>query len=295
MTNPRQVLPNRTYGVARRCSERRYFLRPGTWENAVFRFLLAHYATKHRILLHGFTFMANHYHLVLTDQEGRLPFFMRDLDNMLSRVLNQRLKRRGRLWESTPYAAWILETEEDVLSQLAYVAANPVEANVVRQPDQWPGLVSLPGDFTTPQRCLPPPGGLFESGRTSLPEAAILELHVPPASAAPSKARFAARFQAVLDAVVHEICSSRTAPFAGRRSVFKLDPFSAPLTNATPTFSSAPSLSNASRERKQELKAFRSAYAETRAVWNTNKAVVFPQGTFYVVQFAGAKSVPPDD
>jgi putative transposase len=41
MTAARRVLPGQTYLVTRRCSERRFFLRPSTVTNAIFLYALA--------------------------------------------------------------------------------------------------------------------------------------------------------------------------------------------------------------------------------------------------------------
>ena len=44
MTAPRQILPGTTYMVTRRCSERRFFLRPSAIVNQIFTYCLAYAA-----------------------------------------------------------------------------------------------------------------------------------------------------------------------------------------------------------------------------------------------------------
>jgi hypothetical protein len=61
MTVPRRVLPNRTYLITRRCSERRYFLRPDPQVTWIFEYLLALACERHGVELHGFVCMSNHY------------------------------------------------------------------------------------------------------------------------------------------------------------------------------------------------------------------------------------------
>ena len=61
MSHPRRRIPGTTYGIAIRCSEQRFFLAPTAETNLVLLFLLACYATKHGILIHGYAFMSNHY------------------------------------------------------------------------------------------------------------------------------------------------------------------------------------------------------------------------------------------
>ena len=76
----------KTYALALRCSEQRLFLLPASFTTLVVRFLLGFYALKHGIQLHGYAFMSNHYHLVLTDAEATLGDFMRDLNSRLAGV-----------------------------------------------------------------------------------------------------------------------------------------------------------------------------------------------------------------
>jgi putative transposase len=77
VTAPRQVLPGTTYLVTRRTSERRFFVPPCAHTNATFLYVLAIAARLHRIEIHAFCVLSNHFHLLLTDPAGRLPAFKR--------------------------------------------------------------------------------------------------------------------------------------------------------------------------------------------------------------------------
>ncbi len=79
MTAPRQILPGTSYLVTRRCSERRFFLRPSKATSDIFRFVLAVAASRYDIRIHAFCVLSNHFHLV-TDPHARLPEFHRLLD-----------------------------------------------------------------------------------------------------------------------------------------------------------------------------------------------------------------------
>jgi len=120
MSHARQVFKGATLAVVRRCSEQRFFLIPTRRLNRLLPFLLAYCAERHGIELHGFAFMANHFHLVLTDPRGRLPLFMGEFDALLTRIQNHALGRRGSLWESGSYTSWLLKDRGEVLHQLAY-------------------------------------------------------------------------------------------------------------------------------------------------------------------------------
>jgi REP-associated tyrosine transposase len=293
MSHPRRVLKGSTLAVVRRCSERRFFLRPGRHVNRLIRFLLATYARKHGIKLHAFVFMGNHFHLILTDTRRRLPLFMEQLDSMLTRVLNKHLGRSGRLWESKPYSHWILETQEELLQHLVYLAANPVEAWVVRDPARWPGVLSLPSHVNTQTKVKPPRQGLFGRGSTTaLPAESLLELHVPPYFEAEGPERYRQLFQTALDAYLATL-HARPGSYAGRNSAKRLDPFSAPRGARTgPTFGLIPALTNATKEKRQELKEWRHAVRAAFYRWQIDKTTVFPQGTWQVVKRHKARAVP---
>ena len=294
MSHARRVLKGSTVAVVRRCSERRFFLRPSKRLNRKIRFLLAVYAQRHGIQLHAFVFMGNHYHLLLTDTRRRLPRFMEELNNMLTRVINKDLGRSGRLWGAGSYAHWDLHTRQEVLQNLVYLATNPVEAWIVRDPSRWPGLISLPNHAGTPRRATPPPRGLFDRGHadSALPEFADLQLHVPPAFKRDGLRRYQQLFQRALDARLTEL-HARRGRYTGARSALRKDPFSAPKGSQAPSFSLIPALTNADKQKRQELKEWRRAVRAAFYRWQAGKRnVEFPQGTWHMVERHRARVVP---
>jgi REP element-mobilizing transposase RayT len=179
MTAPRQIFQGTTYLITRRCSERRFFLRPSKRTNDIFRYALAVYAERYRIQIHAFCVLSNHHHLVLSDPHGRLPDFQRDLHALVARATNRTLGRWESFWDRDSYSAVRLVSGEDVLRKLVYTLANPVEAGLVRRGREWPGLWSDPsaigGKATTARR----PRGFFDE-RGNMPAEARLQLSPPP-------------------------------------------------------------------------------------------------------------------
>jgi putative transposase len=144
MTAPRLLLRGASYLVTRRCLEQRYFLTPTEETTATFAYLLALAARRYRIRLHAWCVMSNHFHLVLTDPDARLPEFHRFLDGLLARAVNSQHGRRDHFWQSNTYNAVRLATPEDIVAKAAYTLANPVAARAVRHGRTWPGLWSSP-------------------------------------------------------------------------------------------------------------------------------------------------------
>jgi len=212
---------------------------------------------------------------------------------MLTRVINKHLGRQGRLWESKPYTHWDLETREELLQHLVYLVANPVEAWVVETPDRWPGVISLPSHVGKALRVTPPRDGLFGRGQegSALGTESVLEVHVPPFFEAEGLDRYRRQFQAALEAYLVDL-HVRPGGYSGRESAKSLDPFSAPKgARSGPTFGLIPALTNATKEKRLELKLWRRAVYAAFDRWRSDKSTRFPEGTWLLVERYKAKIV----
>jgi REP element-mobilizing transposase RayT len=179
MTAPRQVLPGTTYLVTRRCAHRQYLLRPGRVTSEVFRYVLALAARRFGVQIHALCVLSNHYHLVVTDPQARLPAFHQFLDSLVARALNAALGRWEAFWDPNSYSAVALATADDVIAKSAYVLANPVAAGLVRRGRLWPGLWSSPDDIGGAAQKTRRPGHFFDPAGY-LPSEAGLSLVTPP-------------------------------------------------------------------------------------------------------------------
>ena len=168
MTPPRRVLPGAVYLVTRRCSERRYFLKPSRLTNEIFLYVLAVAAQRYGVLVHAFCVLSNHCHLIVTDVDGRLPGFMQYLDSLVARAVNASLGRFEGFWATDgSYSAVEPLDPADVVAKTAYVLANPVAAGLVRRGAEWPGLWTSPDQLGSakltarkPERFFDPKGHL---------------------------------------------------------------------------------------------------------------------------------------
>jgi REP element-mobilizing transposase RayT len=179
MTAPRQVLPGTTYLVTRRCTQRQFLLRPSRLVNQVFLYLLAVAAGRYCIEVHAYCVMSNHYHLVVSDPDARLPEFQQYLDGLLARAINALLGRREDFWGPDSFSAVELATTQAVVDKAAYTLANPVAAGLVRAARRWPGLWSAPDEIGAGERPVPRPNHFFDP-RGSMPESVPLKLTTPP-------------------------------------------------------------------------------------------------------------------
>src|SRR5574338_1149436 len=188
MTAPRQVLPGTTYLVTRRCTQRQLLLRPSKAVNSLFLYVLAVAARRFGVRVHAFCVLSNHYHLVVTDPDARLPAFGQYLDSLVARAMNASLGRWESFWAPSSYSAVALATPDDILDKAAYVLANPVAAGLVRRGRDWPGLWSAPDQVGADPVVAMRPSGFFRADGY-MPARVELELTPPPGFDSPEEFR----------------------------------------------------------------------------------------------------------
>jgi putative transposase len=169
------VRPQITYLLTRRCSERRFFLLPEPAVTWIFEYLLGLLSKQYGMQIHAYVVMSNHYHIVLTDTQGCLPDFQRDLNSLLARAVNRHWRRREAFWARESYSAVELLEDEDVVSKMAYTLANPVKARLVNRACEWEGATSA-GMVFGRARLIAKPEKFF---RDSMPDVVELVLTRP--------------------------------------------------------------------------------------------------------------------
>ena len=82
--------------------------------------------------------MPNHYHL-LVRQESESPVseFMQAIFNSYTKAYNKAFNRTGTLFEG-PYKAVQVEEDPYLLHLCRYIHRNPLDAGLVKDPDEWP-------------------------------------------------------------------------------------------------------------------------------------------------------------
>jgi len=296
-TPPRRILPGATYFVTRRCSERRFFLRPSRLTNGVVLYVLAVAAQRYGVQVHAFCVLSNHIHLVLTDRKGCLPAFMQYLDSLVARAVNAALGRFEGFWaQDGSYSAVEPLAPADVVAKTAYVLANPVAAGLVRRGSDWPGLRTSPDQLGAAKLVARRPDHFFDPDG-SMPEMVELELAPPPGFTA-------AQFRALVGAAVEQEeerhrhrAASEGRRFLGVARILAQSPFASPARGGR-RFGMKPRVAARDTWKRVEglsrLKAF---LLEYRTAWLARRAgvanVIFPSGTYLLrvmhgVQCAGA-------
>jgi putative transposase len=293
MTAPRQILPNVTYLVTRRCFQRHFLLKPSKSTNAILLFVLAVAVERFDMELHAFCVLSNHLHLVLTDPEGRLPEFERYFDSLVARAINAFLGRWESFWAPSSYSAVTLVSPQDVVDKAAYVLANPVAAGLVKHGREWPGLWSSPEMIENGALEVSRPGVFFRP-EGSMPRKAALSLTSPPGfeSAAAFRKQLSYALAVREEQAAVEL-SEQGKGFLGVRRVIAQDPLGRPRPGE-PRRGLSPRVACRDKWRRIEvlarLKNFVRAY---RQAWLALKAgvrdVIFPEGTYWLRVTLGAR------
>ncbi|MDJ0762513.1 MAG: hypothetical protein QNJ97_05935 [Myxococcota bacterium] len=176
MTLPRRIIPNTTYLVTRRCTQRQFLLKPTKLNTNIFTYCLAIAAQNSGVLVHAICVLSNHYHAVVTDTKGNLPQFMEYLHKYVAKTINASLGRWENFWASEKPSAVALQNPQDVLDKIAYTICNPVEAGLVAKTAHWPGVAAFsPGQALRAKR-----PDVFFRANGPMPPSASLAIAMPP-------------------------------------------------------------------------------------------------------------------
>ncbi len=101
--------------------------------------IIAFYAVRHEIKLYAVTILGNHYHILCSAQEAKLPIFAENINREMALRVNRLLSRKGFLW-GRRYDDQITIEPVDALDGLIYTTTNPVKHGLVDHPRNWPGV-----------------------------------------------------------------------------------------------------------------------------------------------------------
>lgn len=134
---PRIMVPNVPVHVIQRGNNRQacFFQ---TADYAVYLSKLKEVAEKFEVDIHCFVLMTNHVHLLLqaSDCDG-ISQVMQSLGRYYVRYINTTYQRSGTLWEGR-FKSSLVNSEEYLLNVYQYIELNPVRANIVAHPKDYP-------------------------------------------------------------------------------------------------------------------------------------------------------------
>jgi len=297
MSKPRFIVPEKVFLLTRRTSHRFFLLNPDeqriVW--SIYWYVTAVLAAELGLELHAVQILSNHMHEVVTDTRGQLPRFLQQRNRLFANALKVHLGWRGAVFDRGGASYVDLCGPKAILEKIAYVLANVVEAGLALRPEDWPGVTHAAADIGTRTIRVDRPAIYFDPDNPRWPAVAEIAITVPRAlervfgettrarivasvEAAVVKARDAARKAGRLVKSIAEI-------FATKHTVRATSYEEAGTRN--PTFAAAGDLEEAVRA-VRERRAFYQAYRDAlQHVREGLAGVVFPRGTWRMVQEFG--------
>lgn len=100
--------------------------------------LLKKYSDKWKAPIAAYCLMSNHIHLLAKpENDESLHKMMQGVTLCYTQHINRKFGRTGRLWESR-YHSCIVDTEQYLWAVARYIEQNPVRANMVTAPEDYP-------------------------------------------------------------------------------------------------------------------------------------------------------------
>ena len=281
---PAPVFPNSVYMITRRCTQRKFLLKPSKKRDAAWLYILAYAAKKARVRLLWSMVESNHHHTGVHDPEGNISAFCRELHRLVAKHHHAAFGRFEYFWAPGPPGRLRLEGAEDILDKLVYSISNPVKDHLVTKARQWPGVNTTPEWLCTTRTVQRPRDYFRKEG--ALPEELELTFHKPPGFEHMSVEDFRALVQKRVEEVEAEAAVKRLQTgqrVLGRRIILRQQHEESPSSYAK-HFKLNPRVGAKSKWRRiealQRVKGFVKAYREALKRWRAgDHSVEFPYGT----------------
>jgi len=298
MTLPRRILAGETSFITRRCTRRLFLLRPSPEVENLFLYCLAYAAKRTGVVIHAISVLSNHYHIVLTDVYGVLPFFMADLNRMVAKALNCHYGIWENFWAPGSYDRKVCVSTEDALDRTVYTMGNPTSHGLVEKVDQWPGLSTVPEDLdgrvlraTRPEFFFDPEG--------NMPDEITLTLEPLPGCEDWDRQELIAYLRERVEAREAAAYEKYDGRFLGVEQILATNPTDGPQTREprrNPSMRIAAKYAHQRVAAIYELKEFEREHAEAREQWCAgDHHAEFPAGTWWMKHFTPARVQKPPE
>jgi hypothetical protein len=208
---------------------------------------------------------------------------------MIARSQNALRGRWENLWGPGQTSVVRLVDRDDVIRKVAYVAANPVQDQLVDRVDHWPGVNGYRALLAGRELRAERPRHFFRKGGR-MPQQVAMHLGFPADLGDP--ACLAAELEAMVRRIESDAADERRRTgrkVLGRAAVLKQAWNSAPTT-FEPRRVLSPRVAASNRWARIEAllrnKVFVRAYTKARSLWREGANVLFPPGTYWLRRFA---------
>jgi putative transposase len=278
--------------ITRRCSERRFFLRPDEETNNAFVYCLVLAAVRAKVEVTFSVAMSNHHHTGIHDPDGNFPIFTEHFHGLLARCQNAYLGRFENFWSSEPTSVVRLVEPDDILSKMTYAFTNPAAADLVDTVEEWPGVTTFQATISGGHITATRPKHFFRDD-SGMPEVVSLKIARPHGFDDLSQNEWASvvceRVRAK-EAEHRQRRSAKGITVLGRAKILEQNPFHCPEGHA-PRFQMSPRVAAHNKWARIEAllrnRAFIEKYREAFLGHMAGLAnVLFPFGTYWMRKFA---------
>ena len=127
--------------VTCRTLQGRYLLRPSPELDEIIVGVLARAQRRSPVRICAFSFLSNHYHLLLeVDDAQQLAEFMRYFNGNLAREVGRLVDWDGKIWSRRYTAILVSDEERAQVERLRYILAQGVKEGLVAKVLDWPGV-----------------------------------------------------------------------------------------------------------------------------------------------------------
>ncbi len=105
-------------------------------DGLTFLSMLAEVVKRHNWRCHAYCLMPNHYHLLVETPNADIAAGMHRLNNRFAKWINARHAQTGHLFERR-YRSIVIESDEQLLELVRYIALNPVRAMLCERAEMW--------------------------------------------------------------------------------------------------------------------------------------------------------------
>src|SRR3989338_7565769 len=129
----RLEFPGAVYHVFSRGNERKAIFRsPADYE--LFLGILRDSSLTFNVLVHAYSLMPNHFHLLVETSDANLSYVMKRLLGLYTARFNRKHKRVGHLFQGR-YKAHLVDKDTYFLQVSRYIHLNPVKAKLAKRPE----------------------------------------------------------------------------------------------------------------------------------------------------------------
>jgi putative transposase len=292
MSPPRLIRPGTYRHVSRRITQRLFLLLPDDELRELFVWCLAEGSKRYGVKVLRFVILSNHYHLMLFDEAGVSPDFLRWVHREIARGVQRHRgldPGSGSVFERSEQAAdQIIASEEAFWKMMHYLHANPVDAGICKRPEDWPGVVTPAG--VSELHAKRPEWMTDRSG----PEEHTLQIHVPEhfaKDAASYEQQLRDGDAAYVQALRATMRQEGRHHFKGADKAMRRSPRSRPVTKPKPGSSAFVAVTAVAIAcTKAMLKDFYEAYAEALDRFRRGlRDTLFPDGTWKMTRVLKCK------